>query len=212
MEGDGAVVGGIEPVGTRRSSRYCRRTSGRRCCRAHRSGDFRNCPRRCRCWSRCRTACCMSRRSLTFIQLSGILKGEEPVARCEGPVEIGEGLDRRAVLRPSRHRSVVQAQRECRIRIYPGAEGLEARGGDACRRGGDRRLDLVIELPAQRAGIAVDASGPARSSDRATDPPRLSRPARAVCEPPGRRASIPRPPGSPVFPAIPWRAGCAPAG
>ena len=60
----------------------------------------------------------MSRRSLTFIQLSGILKGEEPVARCEGPVEVGEGLHRHAVLRPARHRAVIQAQRECGVGIY----------------------------------------------------------------------------------------------
>ncbi len=155
---------------------------------------------------------CMSSWSLTCIQRSGILKGEEPVARSKARPQIGERFYRPAVLDPSLHGAVIEAQREGRVRIHMRAVNLEARGGDSLRRRRrDRRFHLVLISPANGAGFGrrrARASSIIGSSEASTAG--LALPATAACALPHRRASFLRRDAPRARRAIPWTAACAP--
>jgi len=56
--------------------------------------------------------------SLTFIQLSGILKRRRAGRALEGTAQIRDRFDGSAVFDPSLYGTVIEAQREGRIGIY----------------------------------------------------------------------------------------------
>ena len=66
------------------------------------------------------------------------------------------GSTGRAVLDPTLHRAVVEAQRESRVRVDIRTVALEARRRNSLRGGRDGRFDFILVLLADRTGIAVD--------------------------------------------------------